>query len=153
VTMPPTWITDEELLARADTIVRPGEDTPPPDWLSAVVHDSNEAAHNAVVSALGGRGYTPSQIAVWPRAREFVIDIALHWVETKTKLDLDMGQRGQAVPSMLLDRRPELLTVDITDAEGNLIFPESESIKVVGHGRLNTLDERFRRRDGHWRRW
>jgi hypothetical protein len=151
--MLPVWLTDAELQARADAIFRPGDETVMPEWLVAVVHDSNASAHGAVVTALAGRGYSPAQIAAWPRAREYVIDIGLYFTATKGKLDLDLGQRGKDIPSVDLDRRKELLEVDITDADGNLVFPEAESTRAVGHGRLNTLDERFRRRDGRWRRW
>jgi hypothetical protein len=149
----PTWLTDAQLLARTEAIFRPGDESVTPGWLETTVADANAAAHGCVVSALAARGFSPAQIAAWVRAREFVVDIALYFVAVKGKLDLDTATRGQHIPSIELDRRKELEEVDVTDAEGNLQYPENPGIKPVSHGRLNTEHERFRTRTGHWRRW
>jgi hypothetical protein len=95
----------------------------PNSW-DSIITDANDSATTYVLNALLARGYTIAQVQQWDALKPFVVDIAEFWALVKG------GCTKAYDPTFiqLLDRRQELLTVDIV-INGLLVVPGDVRIK------------------------
>jgi hypothetical protein len=147
-----------ELTQRAEAITRPGASSPAnAAWLTKSIADALDAAKTDTLSALAGRGYSPAQIEAWASGpgRPVVLSIGLYYVATDSRLDLKGGdEQKDSQPPAVLDRRPALLTMTITDDTGLPVKPAAVNPEsVVAFGRIKSRGETFRREDGSWVKW
>ena len=83
---------------------------------ASVVSDRNEAAYNAIVSALHKRGLTKAQVDTWVRGKEFQLDIAFYWL--MSDLGWYKGSELEHDDLRKYNRLKELATVELLDTDG-----------------------------------
>lgn len=122
----PGFLADADLLDSLQVILKPEEFmgepvTTMPTWINQSVSDANVAAYGSILSILARRRFNPTQINSWYRGPEIQRDLGLYFICRRLIAANQLSSTMEEIK--LLDRRPELLTMDLTDAVGNLILP------------------------------
>src|SRR5262245_1017408 len=130
------FISDAQLKIAVTAMLQTQEARLDTNW-DEIVAGSNSAAYQEIVSKLAERGFSKAQIDAWPRGAEFQRHIGLFWSLTN-----GAGLHGYDDKFInKFDRRAELETVPITDANGVLVEPEGGG-DTVGFGIMSTQRER-----------
>jgi hypothetical protein len=116
-----SYLTLTSFQASMDGMVRPSPSQPYPAWYLDALTTALARATGIIRRTLASRGYSPTAIAAWVDGPEFCYDLAVYWLYTDSRLDLDF--KGE--DPKRYDRREELVRVQVTDALGNPIPPDN----------------------------
>src|SRR5262245_15014733 len=100
-----------------------------PSWWQPIANRSLDAGIRDILGCLTGRGLTPTQIQGWTGYDSAVHQQSVYWAWQEGGPLQNNVPQLEAEP---LDLREWLMTVTLTDANGDLIIPDPG--RLVGHG-------------------
>jgi hypothetical protein len=150
-------VSDAEVAAALDAILKPAADEVRPPFWEQAVSDSNAFAYGVCTSILAGRGLSLTQVLTWSNLRVAILDMALWRLATLGVIATDLSK--DAIDK--LDRRQELKEDVIVGPDGLPIVPELPPVSAlggVGRGACFSTRERLkgeamRTRSGAWRKF
>jgi hypothetical protein len=153
----PLFLTDDELRTRAGGVFREGAENVDPDWLTAAITDCNQQSADYLGGSLAERGFTQTQILSWAGGKAAQISLALFFISARARLD-GLADRGGVAFLNLIDPRPGLSDLTLTDAAGKAILPTSGGVGFSTgpkdrFGRPVRGDRAFDRHHGGFIRW
>ncbi len=133
--------TDDDLKGLIAAATKTTVDELPAYW-DDVATRANAAAFNLIRVALLKRGFTAAQVNAWDSLDDYRADLALWSAFTKYAVLEEYDQKSLAT----LDRRKELVDVDVT-VGGVLVAPPDNGVALqVGVGDIAEDGVEFRRR-------
>jgi len=135
------FITTAQLTTALAATLNIAEASLPTKYTASIIAASNTAAYQQICAALVKRGYSKAQVDTWIQGAEFNTDIGLYWCLVKGN-GLDVVDANAQATFTRLDRRLELLDVELLDSNYEIISPEGAS-STVGGGRCSTTSDMF----------
>src|SRR5262245_19072387 len=138
------FLTDQELSDRLDALLRPAAGEARPDyWASSqALADSNAFAWGIIRTALGGLGYSTTQVLLWGEGKIAQVDMALWRLATLGVIATDLSD----VQIAALDRRQEIAAMTSIPGSDGLPLPPDNvpgaMAGVVGHGQCFSSREK-----------
>lgn len=136
------FITTNQLTTALAAVLNVAEASIPTKYSASIIAAANTAAYQQICAALIKRGYSKAQVDTWVQGAEFNTDIGLYWCLVKGN-GLDVIDAGAQATFARLDRRLELLDVELLDSDYAIIDPASSGSNTVGGGTISTAHDMF----------